>query len=122
MRAIGRAASAVVAIGLSSTARRAVVLGQIENFQDGSVDNWGGGDTLSNIPTGGPAGSGDKCLLIATNGNPGGTGSHLATDNTVQWAGNYLAAGITDISVDFLSTRFRRRCQCGSFCLGQRQH
>jgi autotransporter-associated beta strand protein len=102
MKAIERAALAVVAIGLSSTAARAVVLGQIDNFQDGSVENWAGGDTLSNIPTGGPAGSGDKYLLIATNGNPGGAGSHLATDNTVQWAGNYQAAGITDISVDLL--------------------
>ena len=97
-----RTALAAVAVQLSSAAARAVVNGQSDNFQDGTLDNWAGGDTLTNVSTGGPAGAGDKYLHITSTGG-GGQGSHLATLNSVQWAGNYLAAGVTDISVDLLN-------------------
>jgi hypothetical protein len=85
-----------------STAKGAVTLGQSDTFQDGTTDNWAGGDTLSIIPTGGPAGSGDEYLQLISSGG-GGTGSKLATSNSSQWIGNYQLAGVTAVSAEFLN-------------------
>jgi autotransporter-associated beta strand protein len=97
------AVAALGVVGVSSSTSKAVTLGQLDTFNDGTLDNWDGGDTLANVGTGGPAGVGDKYLSAKTTGSPGGPGSHLATDNTVQWPGNYSAAGIIDVSVDMLN-------------------
>jgi hypothetical protein len=77
-----------------------VVLGQVDNFQDGTRQNWTNGPVSDpvNISTGGPAGAGDRFLEVAS-GTFGG-GSHLVTFNQTQWIGNYISAGVNRIEMD----------------------
>jgi len=81
----------------------AIVQPQIDNFQDGTTQNWtngaGGPPFLANVANGGPNGAGDRFLQV-TSTDTGTAGSRLITFNTTQWAGNYNAAGITGIAMD----------------------
>jgi hypothetical protein len=83
----------------------AVVVGQIDTFQDGTTDDWTNGGLappVENIATGGPAGAGDRYMRVTADG--GGAGSRLTTFNFVQWVGNnYVTAGVTGISIDLLN-------------------
>jgi hypothetical protein len=103
------AASALICLGIPATAG-AVVVGQIDTFQDG-IDNWFAGGLGSGqvplippevAPTGGPGGAGDAFLQITGLG-VNGPGSKITAINGTQWAGNYLAAGVTSIAVDLLN-------------------
>ena len=72
----------------------AIVLGQLDDFQNGTLQNWtggtgSGGTAPINVSTGGPDGTGDRYLQISAND------THLGTNNTVQWSGNYTAAQVT---------------------------
>jgi hypothetical protein len=75
---------------------------QVDNFQDGTTQNWtnGGAPAIVNVPDGGPSGTGDKFLEVTSIGPPNGAGSRLITFNTTQWAGNYNSAGVGAISMD----------------------
>jgi len=75
-----------------------VTLGQRDDFQDGTTQGWGGGANPTNQPSGGPNGAGDRFLQITSTGGAG-SGSRLATFNNIQWAGNYVAAGVDGIRV-----------------------
>jgi len=92
--------SAVLFVALSCPAK-ALTLGQIDDFQDGTTNGWhtGGGTQPSNIANGGPAGSGDKYMQVISTGG-GGPDSKLVVLNTSQWLGNYSGAGITGISME----------------------
>lgn len=84
----------------------AVTSDQVDNFEDGTVQNWSVGAQHPappvNVPDGGPGGPGDAYMLItAIGGN--GPGSRLSVINLAQWAGDYVAAGITDIELDLLN-------------------
>lgn len=83
-------------------AARSVVLGQIDDFEDGTLQNWfvGSGHPLppQNVPDGGPGGTGDAYMWLRAKGG-GGPGSRLAVMNMDQWSGNYIAAGVTGISL-----------------------
>ena len=91
---------------LPVTPAAAVTLGQTDNFEDGTTQNWLVGllgaphpAPPENIPSGGPAGVDDNYLLLtAVGGN--GPGNRLTVINASQWAGDYLAAGITGIWMD----------------------
>jgi hypothetical protein len=88
----------VGAVGIATQAH-AIVAGTIDTFGDGTLQNWGGGDTLGSL-SGGPGGGGDLFLNVATNAG-GGAGSHLATfNNDARWTGNYIGAGLTSIDAD----------------------
>jgi hypothetical protein len=76
---------------LAGSPAAAISLGQIDDFQAGTLESWGGGANPTNVTTGGPAGSGDRYLQISADS------SNLGTNNPVQWAGNYAAAGVTGI-------------------------
>ncbi|WP_146448720.1 hypothetical protein [Bythopirellula polymerisocia] len=80
---------------------RAVTLGQIDDFQDGTTQGWIHGnaspDPPSNIADGGPGGVGDNYLQVKSNG-VGGAGSRLVAFNESQWIGDYLSAGVTSIA------------------------
>lgn len=90
------AALALASLGVSA---QAIVLDQIDTFQDGTVASWAGGAAPTNIATGGPAGVGDRYMqLSATQSN--GPGSRLATINLTQWIGNYTTAGVTVVELD----------------------
>jgi len=87
----------------SARAAHAVTIGQIDDFQDGTLENWANGGQgappLMNIPTGGPGGAGDHFLQITSVGG-GGPGSHLTAFNRDQWLGNYISAGVNGIDMD----------------------
>jgi hypothetical protein len=78
----------------------AVTYDQVDDFQDpdDATAGWRGaaGNTArpTRVANNGPGGVGDAYLRIATNNY------HLATKNTDQWSGNYLAAGIDAIEMD----------------------
>ena len=82
---------------------QAVTLNQTDTFQSGSTDSWAVGIPLSstpvNVPDAGPTGAGDAALGINSTGN-NGPGSRLVAFNTLQWAGDYTAAGIDAIGMD----------------------
>jgi hypothetical protein len=99
----------LAAILMCPTLMYAVTIGQVDNFEDGTTQNWvinllGMGSPPSppvNIPTGGPAGVGDNYLQLTSTGIPDTAGSRLVGVNYMhQWTGNYIAAGITSISMD----------------------
>ncbi len=82
---------------------RAVVVGQTDNFQDGTTMNWTNGEVMgappvTNVSTGGPAGAGDRYIQATSDGS--GTGGKLTVFNRDQWLGDYIAAGVTAIEVD----------------------
>ena len=71
----------------------AITLNQVDDFQDGTVQGWGGGSNPTN-QDGGPDGAGDLYLEIAA------TDFNLGAFNTVQWSGDYLAAAVERVSFD----------------------
>ncbi len=84
----------------------AVTLGQFDDFEDGTTQNWlvsllGAPHPAppANVPGGGPAGVDDNYLQLTSIGG-GGAGSRLTVINVSQWAGDYLAAGVQGISMD----------------------
>lgn len=72
----------------------AVVAGQVDDFQDGSLQGWTGGSSLTNQANGGPAGAGDRYLEIDSNGG------FLGSFNVTQWSGDYDAANVLALSAD----------------------
>lgn len=81
-----------------TTVSASIVLGQIDDFENGTVMSWSGGSGLSN-QLGGPAGAADRYLRVVSTGT-GGPGSRLATYNDFQWTGDYLSAGVTGLQMD----------------------
>ncbi len=82
----------------------AVLLGQIDDFQDGTTQNWGSGVNNPvppvNSADNGPLGIGDHCLLAATTGTVG-PGGKMVFFNMAQWTGDYTTAGVTKIAMMF---------------------
>jgi hypothetical protein len=84
-----------------------VTAGQVDDFEDGTTEGWivGGAPGVvhptppANVASGGPAGAADNYLRLTAIGG-GGPGSRLSAYNGSQWTGDYLAAGITGISMD----------------------
>ena len=101
--------SLMVTCGLTATANAAPILGQIDDFEDGTTDGWrinlvGTGmppavALPANIATGGPGGADDNYLRLTSLG-VADAGGRLTAANPAQWAGDYVAAGITAISMD----------------------
>ena len=86
---------------LGTSMAQGITLGQVDDFEiAGDAANWAGGKPPfspppSQVPDGGPGGLGDGYLQIST------AGFHLGTNNNAgQWAGDYLAAGVTSIEMD----------------------
>ena len=89
-------------------AARAISVGQIDDFEDGTLQDWRMGTTtvtaehMTNITDGGPAGAGDNFLQVTSHETHGTTpgGNRLTFFNRLQWTGDYTAAGITAIAMD----------------------
>ncbi|RYG24615.1 PEP-CTERM sorting domain-containing protein [bacterium] len=86
----------------------AVTLGQIDDFEDGTTQNWvanllglGGGHPAppANVPDGGPLGAGDAYLGLTSFGGIG-AGGRMVTLNITQWSGDYVAAGVTGLAMN----------------------
>jgi hypothetical protein len=79
----------------------ALTLGQIDDFQDDTSQNWGiGVGPVTNIVNGGPTGAGDHYIQATSLGGSGAQ-SRMVILNSSQWLGDYVDAGITGIAMDF---------------------
>jgi hypothetical protein len=72
----------------------AVVVDQVDDFEDGTEQGWAGGSARVNQPTGGPAGADDNFLDIDSGG------FLLGAFNLTQWSGDYGAAGVASVRLD----------------------
>lgn len=101
----------LAAVLLQPTVGSAVVLGQIDTFQDGTLQNWDAG--LGGIEPpfppvvildGGPGGVGDHYLQITGVGGVGPGSKISVVNRNLQWSGNYLAAGVNVITMSLKNT------------------
>ncbi len=83
-----------LAAALAAAPAAGITLGQVDDFQDGSLQGWAGGAMPTNIASGGPSGVGDRYLQISS------SGGNLGTNNIAQWIGDYDAAGV--VAINFL--------------------
>lgn len=82
-----------------SSGARAIGIGSMDDFQNGTVSEWFGGTTIT-PQTNGQMGASDWYVTIASTGGSG-AGSKLAAHNSEpRWTGDYLAAGVTAVGVD----------------------
>jgi len=91
----------ILALLFFARSASAVVVGQIDTFQDGSLLNWMNGGfapPITNFNTGGPGGAGDGYIQMTANG--GGPGGRLTMFNVDQWGGNFIAPGVTTLEID----------------------
>ncbi|MGH8101337.1 MAG: hypothetical protein ACREIW_08560 [Chthoniobacterales bacterium] len=80
------------------------MIGQIDDFQDGTTQNWTNGGIpptppIVNIPDGGPGGAGDNYIQVTSLGGQG-AGNRLITFNRDQWLGDYIGQGVTSVEMD----------------------
>jgi len=95
---------------LQSTVFAAPMVGQVNNFEDGTTQGWlinllnmspPPPEALpANVPTGGPAGAGDNYLRLTSVGGQGPGGRLVALNLTPLWTGNYLTSGVGAITMD----------------------
>jgi hypothetical protein len=94
----------LLATGQSASA---IMIDQIDDFQDGTVAGWSHGASSPtppvNIPSGGPAGQGDAYLENISSGFLFGAGSRMVMFNTDQWTGDYTEQGVVRIVADMLN-------------------
>ena len=83
---------------LSISTSHAATLFSLDDFQDGTPQNWQGNSGILVVPDGGPTGPGDAYLSM---GNPGQ--ARLATFNKKDHSGDYLTAGIVAVTVDMMA-------------------
>lgn len=76
---------------LAGSPAGAISAGQVDTFQAGTLQGWAGGAAPTNVATGGPGGADDRYLQIRA------VGGNLGSDNSAQWAGDYLSAGVTSL-------------------------
>jgi hypothetical protein len=97
------AASIAFGLLLFAGSARAIVVGQVDDFEDGTLQNWANGGApgvppVLNINTGGPAGANDNFMQVTSDGS--GAGKFLTVFNRAQWLGDYVATGMTAIEMD----------------------
>lgn len=86
---------------LCSHSANAITLGELDDFQGGTTENWANGGPATdptNVATGGPAGVGDRFMQMTSDG--AGAGGRLTVFNRNQWIGNYNTAAVTQIELD----------------------
>jgi Secretion system C-terminal sorting domain len=89
------------AVNLLTAAAYAVTPNQVDNFQDGTTQNWTSGSLNPIQPIVMPdgfAGASDNFLRVVSNGSAT-VGGKLVFFNIVQWSGNYITANIVNISM-----------------------
>ncbi len=88
------ALGAFVAVSMLATPALCVVLGQVDDFQDGTLQGWQGGASPFNVSTGGPDGAGDRYLRLTTS-----TNGNLGTNHTGHWTGDYMDEEIMSVNM-----------------------
>ena len=78
-----------------------ISIGLVSDFQTGTTQGWVSGGPNPNPPTVllNGHGPGDHALLVVGTGSSG-PGGRVVTFNVLEWAGDYLSAGVTSISMD----------------------
>ncbi|NLX13384.1 MAG: hypothetical protein GXY44_06990 [Phycisphaerales bacterium] len=90
-----------VMIMTACASAEAIVLGQVDDFQDETAIRWWSGTaSVSKIATGGPAGLGDQYLQVSTTAYP--EGRQLMVNNRM-WGGDYVMAGVHSLEVALLN-------------------
>jgi hypothetical protein len=97
-----RALASLGAALLAVAAHAQVGWGQLDDFENGTTMNWGGGASPENVADGGPLGPGDAWLRMTSDGGSG-PGSRLACFNDAQWSGNFVGAGVSIVEMDVLN-------------------
>jgi len=105
MRALRIAVIAFAVGSISATPALAIPI-TTQTFEDGTTQGWvanllGMGihpAPPANIPDGGPLGLGDNYLLLSALGGSG-SGSRLSAINFSEWAGDYIASGVSAITM-----------------------
>jgi hypothetical protein len=97
-RAFGRNGSLWRSAALAALLIRpaaAVTLGQVDDFEGGTTLGWtSGGSTITSIAIdAGPGGPGDDALNVQAD-------NRTVVFGGMQWTGNYVAAGVTRITMD----------------------
>ncbi len=96
----------LIALLLTPALAAAITLGQVDDFQDGTLQGWASGAPNPtppvNVSGAGPGGAGDRAMIATATGG-GGPGSRLVVFNRDQWTGDYLAAGVNAIGLDLLN-------------------
>jgi len=81
----------------------AITVGQIDDFQDGTTQGWSSPFSDPTPPVNqsdvGPAGIGDDSLFVEA-----AAFESIAIENSSQWSGDYLSAGIDEILFDYENT------------------
>lgn len=93
---------AMLAMLVAPALMQGASLGEVDTFA-GGIEGWSAGPGGHPVPpeviaTGGPGGVGDAYLQVVALGGSG-PGSRLSVQNLDQWAGDYLAAGISGIAM-----------------------
>jgi hypothetical protein len=103
------ALAACVAVLSILAPARAITVGQVDDFEDGTLMDWHGNQTF-NVADIGPNGVGDNVLWIDSNVRmiavSDKTLDPLAPILPTKWTGNYTAAGVTAISMDVSNPNF----------------
>jgi hypothetical protein len=89
------------AVSLLTAAAYAITPNQVDNFQDGTNQNWTSGSLNPIQPSvlpGGFGGNTDNFLRVISSGTIT-AGGKLVFFNLNQWAGNYIAANIVNITM-----------------------
>lgn len=95
MHRLGPLSAAVLTACLAAPSFGGVLPGEIDDFEDGTTENWGHGQATGlvvNVPDGGPGGVGDNYLRVTSTGTSG-PGSRMLVLNRAQWIGDYTAVG-----------------------------
>lgn len=95
-----KVAAGIVCLAASSLGFAQPIIGQIDDFQDATTMNWGGGASPVNVPNSGPNGVGDNCLQFTGIGGAGG-GSVPSTHNELQWTGNFQTNDVNVVKVQY---------------------
>jgi len=91
---------------LISTSVCAQTVGQVDDFEDGTVQGWIIGPFASppnpptNETTGGPAGAGDNFLKYSSLGGSGQGSRMIIMNQDARWTGDFTGAGIVRIKMD----------------------
>lgn len=101
-RTIGTCTALMVAIAVGSPVAHAhaIMLGQVDDFQDGTLQGWQSHALPVNVADGGPAGLGDRCLGLTSDGGTGDSGLLRASNYLRQWSGDFVAAGVNGVEMD----------------------
>ncbi len=89
---------------LVSTQAFGITLGQSDNFNDTTTQNWVSGEPNpvppANVQDTGQLGVGDHVLHVQSTSAFSGAGSQPTIFNNAQWTGDYIAAGVNAITLD----------------------